>query len=200
MGIYAIKPRFQKTLEPVVIWCVNNGVSATALNGAGLVVALLIAGCIVVSDAHSIVLLLVPVFAFVRTASNALDGLVSRREGNDSPYGTVLNETLDRLSDAAIFLSFLTLPSIDARLVAVTVALILLASYLAIAVKAAGGPRLYMGIVGKADRMIYLSLAALAVFGTGDVEWFTILFLFLAMATTATFIERLFAARRALVP
>jgi CDP-diacylglycerol--glycerol-3-phosphate 3-phosphatidyltransferase len=105
-------------------------------------------------------LLLVPVVVLVRTALNALDGLVAKRTGLARPWGEVLNEFSDRLSDVAILgglaLAPPTLPLLGAAAIIGT----LLTSYLAILSKAAGGRRQYAGPMGKADRMLLLGLAA----------------------------------------
>ena len=50
------------------------------------------------------------------------------------------------------------------RLGAVVIVVMLLSSYLGTAAKAAGGKRQYVGVMGKADRMIYLSIASLLAF------------------------------------
>jgi hypothetical protein len=57
----------------------------------------------------------------------------------------------------------------------------LLCSYLSIVSKAAGGKRQYGGIMGKADRMIYLSIASVIAFALSGDHVFTI-FLFVVLA------------------
>jgi archaetidylinositol phosphate synthase len=69
----------------------------------------------------------------------------------------------------------------DARLGAVTIVVMLLCSYLSIVSKAAGGKRQYGGIMGKADRMIYLSIASVIAFALPGDHIFTI-FLFIVLA------------------
>ena len=81
MGIYAIKPAFQRTLRPVEDLLVRLRVHPTIINLVGLAVTLAAAACIVLSPQRPWVLVLVPILANTRTACNALDGLVSRRLG-----------------------------------------------------------------------------------------------------------------------
>jgi hypothetical protein len=57
----------------------------------------------------------------------------------------------------------------------------LLSSYVAILSKAAGGRRQYGGIMGKADRMIYLSIAAVIALALPSIRVFTI-FLWIVLA------------------
>jgi archaetidylinositol phosphate synthase len=69
----------------------------------------------------------------------------------------------------------------DARLGAVTIVVMLLCSYLSIVSKAAGGKRQYGGIMGKADRMIYLSIASVIQVALPGDPVFTV-FLFVVLA------------------
>ncbi len=199
MGIYAIKPAFQRTLAPVTRWCIANQVSPTLLNALGLVASALMAACLILSSYQPLILLAIPPLAFVRTALNALDGLVSREMGTASGWGELLNEFLDRLSDTLIFLPLFLVPGVDDVAVLGALALILLNSYLSIASKAAGGVRLYGGAVGKADRMIYLSITSVLVVAFEDPRFFTIFLLAMMCLTAVTLLQRLAAARRALL-
>lgn len=194
MGIYSVKPAFQKKLAPVVSWCIQSGIHPTTLNVLGFVASVGIAAAIVLSPYSPYTLLAVPLFAFVRTAINALDGQVARGQGFASPIGEVQNETVDRISDALIFLSFFCVPGVYPELVGLTVAAILLTSYLAVVSKAAGGPRLYDGWMGKADRMIVLGAGALlALLFDPIMTWIAVLIV-VAGGSVFTFVER---ARRA---
>lgn len=195
MGIYAIKPAFQRRLQSVCDVCVRLGVSADALTAAALVLSSLGAAALWQSEQRSWLLLLVPPLALGRIALNALDGMVATAAGTARPLGEVLNELGDRLSDAAWFsgLAFL----VDARLALATLALVLVSSSLGISAKAAGGARVYAGIMAKADRMILLSLAALASFLAGPrlLTWATWV---MAAGVAVTIVQRILAARQGL--
>jgi phosphatidylglycerophosphate synthase len=99
------------------------------------------------------------VAAVVRTALNALDGLVAKRTGLARPWGEVLNESCDRLADLALLSGLALAPGVSLLLGAGAIVLVLLSSYLAILSKAAGGRRQYGGPMGKADRMVVLAVA-----------------------------------------
>lgn len=181
MGIYTIKPKFQKVLRPVEVALVRHKVHPTSINLFGLLCSLGAAVAIWQSPEYPWLLILVPILTTSRTACNALDGLVARGTGVADKFGEVLNEFIDRLSDSAIFLGLLlALPPENRLLATATLVSILLCSYLSILSKAAGGSRQYGGIMGKADRMIYISIAAIAVliFDTQDIWigflWFTL--------------------------
>ena len=143
-------------------------------------------------------MILVPILVFIRTAFNALDGLVSRKLGLASKFGEVLNELLDRISDAIIFLSLALAPFSNLIVGSIVVVVILLNSYLSIVSKAAGGSRQYGGIMGKADRMIYLGIMSLIVFFTNNTGLWYYFFWFILIGTTITFIQRFFDTKKEL--
>jgi CDP-diacylglycerol--glycerol-3-phosphate 3-phosphatidyltransferase len=172
MGVYAMKPAFQRSLGGAEDWLVARRVHPDILTGAALALAVL-GGALLWAGAQTpVLLLLVPLGALGRTALNALDGLVARRTGQARPWGEVLNEAGDRLADVALLGGLALAPTTDGRLGAAALVAVLLASYLGVVSKAAGGPRQYGGVMGKADRMLYLALAALAAGMAGRPEWF----------------------------
>ena len=158
-GIYAIKPGFQRVLRPVEDWLVARRVHPDGLTLAALALALAGGAALALAPALPGLLLAVPVVALLRTALNALDGLVARRLGLARPWGEVLNELGDRLADVALFGALLLVPGVHPGLGAGALAVMLLASYAGILARAAGGRRQYGGVLGKADRMLLLALA-----------------------------------------
>jgi phosphatidylglycerophosphate synthase len=164
MGIYRIKPRFQQSLQGVERYLVRRRVHPDYLTlsalGLSAVGGLALAGS---RWAPWLLLLIVPI-ALGRTALNALDGLVARDTGLARPWGEVLNEFCDRLADVALFTGLAFALGSNSTLGAVVLVAMGLSSYLGTACKAAGGHRQYGGVMGKADRMIYLSVASLLAF------------------------------------
>lgn len=159
-GIYQIKPAFQRSLRGVEDWLVARRVHPDTLTYLALALSALGGGCLYVAPDHPWLLLLVPVVAVVRTALNALDGLVAKRTGLARPWGEVLNEFCDRLADVALVGGAALAAPAEHLLGALAVVAMLLSSYLAILAKAAGGRRQYAGPMGKADRMALLAVVA----------------------------------------
>lgn len=159
-GIYVLKPAFQRSLSGVERWLVARRVHPDWLTGLALVLSVGGGLALYAAPERPWLLALVPVVAVVRTALNALDGLVARDTDLARPWGEVLNELSDRLADVAL-IGGLALAA-PASLLLGTAALVamLLSSYLAILSKAAGGRRQYMGPMGKADRMALLAVGA----------------------------------------
>jgi CDP-diacylglycerol---glycerol-3-phosphate 3-phosphatidyltransferase len=159
-GIYQVKPAFQRSLGGIEQWLVERRVHPDWLTYAALVLSVGGGIALYLAPDHRWLLVLIPVVVVVRTALNALDGLVAKRTGLARPWGEVLNEFCDRLADVALLGSLaLATPTLH-LLGAAVVVLMLLTSYLAILSRAAGGRRQYAGPMGKADRMLLLGVAA----------------------------------------
>ena len=189
-GIYQIKPAFQRSLRGIEDWLVARGVHPDWLTYAALLLSALGGACLYFAPDRTWLLLFVPIVAAVRTALNALDGLVAKRTGLARPWGEVLNEFCDRLADVALLGGMALAAPADHLLGAVVVVVMLLSSYLAILSKAAGGRRQYAGPMGKADRMVLLALAApLGLFL--PLEWIYNGFLWLVLVGLAvTIVQR----------
>jgi CDP-diacylglycerol--glycerol-3-phosphate 3-phosphatidyltransferase len=159
-GMYQVKPAFQRSLGGVEQWLVHRRVHPDWLTYAALVLSVGGGLALYLAPDHIWLLILIPIVVVVRTALNALDGLVAKRTGLARPWGEVLNEFCDRLADVALLGSLaLATPTLH-LLGAVVVVVMLLTSYLAILSKAAGGRRQYAGPMGKADRMLLLGVVA----------------------------------------
>lgn len=159
-GIYAIKPMFQKALIPFEDALVSAKVHPDAITFAALGVSILGAIALAVSSLPGMLWLLCtsPVIAFVRTALNALDGMVATRTGTAHAWGEVLNEFSDRLSDLVIFVGLFLSRQASGPLLVSVVVTVLLSSFMGVLSKAAGAKRQFGGLMGKADRMILFGL------------------------------------------
>lgn len=200
MGIYSVKPGFQRSLHGVEMVFIRWHVHPDVLTLGALGLCILGGIALFASRWLPWLLLLVPVIALVRTALNAVDGLVAKDTGVARPWGEVLNEFSDRLADVALFAGVAMAPGSDIRLGSVVIVAILLTSYLGTLSKAAGGPRQYSGVMGKADRMIYLSIASVAAFILPDVAVFQYFLLAVLAGLLLTMLQRLRATHHDLQP
>jgi CDP-diacylglycerol--glycerol-3-phosphate 3-phosphatidyltransferase len=197
VDLYRSKGRIVGGLEPVVDALAARGVSPDAVTLAAVPVALVAAGCLLLSPAVPGLLLLVPVLAAIRLLLNLLDGALARRTGRSHPRGELYNEVGDRLADAAFLVPVAFLPGADSTTVLLGVAVSLLASYVGVASRAAGGERIYRGILSKPGRMVLLSVFAVAAFAIGAAAWGPFGPLLL-IGATLTLVERLVVATRRL--
>ena len=166
MTLYTLKPKFQLLLSNITELLVRRHIYPDAITLAGLYCASIAAGLIASAGVHleqptRWLLLLVPPLLAMRTACNALDGLVARSSGLARPAGALLNEVCDRLADLACFAALVFSGMVAPWMGTLLLVLLLLVSYLGALPQALGGSRRYEGPMGKADRMLALSVYCL---------------------------------------
>jgi phosphatidylglycerophosphate synthase len=199
LGIYGIKPWFQKQLQPLVkaLWNVHPDVLTWSALGVSLG-----AGTLLYYAYERPVLAVVAVpLLMLRLALNALDGMVAKQTGKARAAGEVINELSDRLSDLSIFLALAFWPDMKVLLVLLAIVAMLVVSYVGVLGKAVGAQRIYDGLLGKADRMILLMVACLlyALFPTQQFMGFSVmesmfvLFIPLASITLMQRLDKIFA-------
>lgn len=193
MGIYSTKAGFQARFAPAVHWLAAHHVSADALTLSAALLAALGGGLLAVSPQMPLALVAVPVCVLGRLALNVLDGQVARVTGTAHPAGELFNEFADRAADLFV-LGGLAL-ACGYPLGWAAICLVLLASYVDILGKSLTGRRTYAGIMGKGDRMIWLSLCALAVAFSGQGAFWLLFWGVLAAGALVTTLQRLKAIR-----
>lgn len=159
MGIYAIKPRFQATLRPLVRLLRRWQVPPDWLTGGGVVTSGAMAGALLLAAGDMRWLWGVVAGAPLRLTLNALDGEVARGRGLAGPWGEAKNEAADRLADALIFGALLLVPPVPIVLALVALLVTLGCGIVGILGRATGGTRRYEGPMGKGDRMLLLAAA-----------------------------------------
>jgi phosphatidylglycerophosphate synthase len=167
-GLYAHKPGFQQRLAGIADGLARAGVHPDGLTYAGVGCGALAGLALGLSGQSTALLWLVPPLAAVRLALNALDGMVATRRGMARPWGKVLNELADRLADVAFLGPLLLVPGASSVLVTAALCVTLLVSYTGVLAEAAGTRRQYGGLMGKADRMLWLALACAATAASGS--------------------------------
>lgn len=197
MDLYASKGAINARLMPVVRRLAAAGVSADALTLAALPVAMLGGLCLLLSATQPALLVAVPIAAALRLLLNLLDGNLARTTGRTHARGELYNEVGDRLADICLLAPVAFLPGAQPETVLLGVLVSVLASYVGVVVRAAGGERIYRGILSKPGRMVLLSVFAVGVLIVGPGAWWAFGPLLLAGATL-TLVERLFIALRQL--
>lgn len=107
--------------------------------------------------------LLLPAFVlvFVNSLLDALDGKVARLTKKLSKQGDFLDHVFDRYSDIFILLG-IGFSSFCTQFVAFMAIIgVLMTSYMGTQIQASGAKRDYGGIMGRADRLVFLMLAVL---------------------------------------
>jgi len=102
-------------------------------------------------------------FVFLNALLDALDGKVAKMTGKASRRGDFLDHVVDRYADVLILLGITLGPYASQWwwLGLLAIIGVLLTSYMGTQAQAVGAGRLYAGVLGRADRLVILVLAAL---------------------------------------
>jgi CDP-diacylglycerol--glycerol-3-phosphate 3-phosphatidyltransferase len=200
MDLYASKAAINARLLPVVDRLAAAGITPDQVTLAAIPVALAGGAALLLSPQASWLLLIVPLLVILRLVLNLVDGNLARRTGRMHPRGELFNEVGDRIADVAFLAPVTVLPGAMPVAVLLGVLVAVLASYVGVAVKAAGGERLYRGVLSKPGRMALLAITCLVAFALGpdDTRAWAAFGPLLLVGTSLTLIERLVIAVRTL--
>ncbi len=200
MNLYATKDAVNARLIPLVDRLARAGVTPDQVTLAAVPVAVLAGACLLASTSIRPLLLAVPLLVALRIVLNLVDGNMARRTGRTHPRGELFNEVGDRLADIAFLAPVAFLPGASQQIVLLGVLMGVMASYVGITAKAAGGERIYRGVLSKPGRMALLVACSLWAFIAGPVDataWAAFGLILLA-GTTLTLVERIVVAVRRL--
>jgi len=154
--IYDLKPRFQSLLRPLVSKVASAGVSANQVTILACLISLGVGGFVAYSAAAPAFgrwpFLLLPIWFLLRMALNAVDGMLAREFGWQSPLGAYLNELTDVVSDAALYLPFAFVAPFGPYSVGVVIFMASVSEMAGALGPMAGTARRYDGPMGKSDR------------------------------------------------
>ncbi len=195
MSIYALKPKFQALLRPVVRGLHALGVTANQVTLAACAVSIALGVWLYAAAPGTQWFLLVPLWMFLRMAFNAIDGMLAREFGQQSKLGAYLNELTDVIADAALVLPFAAVAPFSAGhapvWVATFVVLAGLSEFAGALGPTVGATRRYDGPMGKSDRAFMLGAIALWIGVAGVLPaWAAWLFPALCALTVWTIVRR----------
>ena len=164
MSVYDFKPRFQAILRPLSNRLARAGVTANAVTVAAMLGSVAVGWADAFAWAWPPILLLLPLWLFVRMALNAIDGMLAREHGMKTLLGGVLNEVGDVVSDTALYLPLSSYtPGVLWPVVFFTIGAAL-TEFCGLLGQALGGARRYDGPMGKSDRAFLIGALAVATF------------------------------------
>ena len=106
--------------------------------------------------------LLLPIVFLLRMAMNAMDGMLAREFGQQSPLGAYLNELADVVSDIALYLPFAFVAPFGPWSVGLVIAASCVSEMAGALGPMVGAARRYDGPMGKSDRaLVFGALGAL---------------------------------------
>ncbi len=196
MSIYALKPKFQALLRPVVAALARAGVTANQVTLAVSAVSVVLGLWLYLATPAPSAFGLVPAWMLLRMAFNAVDGMLAREHGQQSRLGALLNELTDVVSDAALYLPFALVAPFDPFWVGCVIVLAGLSEFAGALGPTVGASRRYDGPAGKSDRAFVFGLLGLWIALAGTLPgWAAWLMPALAAAVAWTVVNRV---RRAL--
>ncbi len=190
-------------LAPVARKLIN--VNPNMISWAGLILAL---ACGVVfwlsgTEGNEWMLVLGAFMVIVSGYFDALDGKVAKLSGKAGPKGDYLDHVFDRYADVFMIGGVAFCAAwCDPYLGMLALIGVLLTSYMGTQAQAIGAPRLYAGLLGRADRVVLSTLFPLIQYimiqlgyGTLDiagfsVTWMEIMMLWFAVVGNLTAIQR----------
>lgn len=164
VSVYQLKPAFQKSLQPVLLFLRKKGTTANQITWLSIILSICLGGAFFFYQQFPLVLLLLPVGLLIRMALNALDGMMARQFKMQSQTGEVLNEMGDVLSDLVLILPFVIIPEIYTWLIVAFALLSILNEFAGLLGKAIGGERRYEGPMGKSDRALLIGVFCLGMY------------------------------------
>lgn len=197
-SVYAIKPRFQALLRPLVERMARAGIRANQVTLAAMLVSIAVGiavGC--TAATHRWAWGLLPLWLFVRMALNAIDGMLAREHGQASRLGAVLNELGDVIADAGLYLPLALTGAFALWPLAVFVVLAVMTEMTGVIGTQIGAARHYEGPLGKSDRALVFGALGLALaLGVPHGPWLDWLVWALAALCALTVLNRARAALR----
>ncbi|MDI9379241.1 MAG: CDP-alcohol phosphatidyltransferase family protein [Candidatus Thermoplasmatota archaeon] len=187
-------------LTPVAKKLIN--VNPNMISWVGLILALLCGILLYLSYDYHILLIIGALVVLISGYFDALDGKVAKLAGKASKRGDFLDHVFDRYADVfmigGVALSAWCNPIVGA----LALVGVLLTSYMGTQAQAVGAPRLYAGLLGRADRvvlstlfpiiqyvMIILGHSSITVLGI-TVTWLETMVIYFAVVGNLTAIQR----------
>jgi phosphatidylglycerophosphate synthase len=201
---------FRSTARYATTVCVRSNIHPDAISYASVVASAIAAFCFWKSGFHPRLLLIAPLFCYLRLWFNMLDGMVAIASGKASWRGEILNDLPDRVSDVLIFAGVAHSGWMNPIVGYWAAIFALLTAYVGMFGQAVGVHREFSGVMSKPWRMVALQIGAwmtLAYFWwkgaalfLGDftiLDWTCIVIITGCLQTIAVRLKRTMAALRA---
>jgi CDP-diacylglycerol--glycerol-3-phosphate 3-phosphatidyltransferase len=191
LSIYALKPRFQALLRPLVGVLARAGVTANQVTIFATIVSVVVGAYVAwrLPDARAFAL--IPLWMAARMALNAIDGMLAREFGQQSRLGAYLNELGDVISDIALFAPFALLPPFSPLWTGAVIVLAVVSEYAGVLGLLVGASRRYDGPMGKSDRAVVFGALGLAASVASPLpDWTSVAMPAVAGALVVTVVNR----------
>jgi archaetidylinositol phosphate synthase len=187
-------------ITPVAKKLIN--VNPNTISWIGLILAFLSGLFLYYSYQYHWFLLLGALLVIVSGYFDALDGKVAKLSGKASKKGDYLDHVFDRYADIFMIGGVAVSAWCNPYLGILALVGVLLTSYMGTQAQAIGAPRLYSGLLGRADRVVLSTLFPIIqlimilvgypyiVIGDISVSWMEVMMIYFAIVGNATAIQR----------
>jgi phosphatidylglycerophosphate synthase len=155
---------FRRTALAATQLCVRLGIHPDAISYLSIVAALSAGICFWKSGKLPWLLLVAPLFCYLRLWFNMLDGMVAVAAAKASSRGEILNDLPDRVSDVIIFAGVAHSGLCNPPFAYWAAIFAVLTAYVGLFGQALGGQREFSGMMSKPWRMVALHVGAWATF------------------------------------
>lgn len=191
MSLYALKPRFQALLRPLVGRLAAAGVTANQVTIAAVVGSVVVGAAVLWKAEHRAVFWLLPAWLLLRMALNAIDGMLAREFGQKSRLGACLNEIGDVVADAALYAPFAAVAPFGPAGIGLVIVLAVLSEFAGVLGPMIGAGRRYDGPLGKSDRaLVFAALACWIAVSERLPDWAAWLVPLLSLLLLVTAVNR----------
>ena len=191
LSLYALKPRFQAWLRPLVGMIARAGVTANQVTVAAAAISLVVGACVAWRLPDTRAFALIPLWMLLRMAFNAIDGMLAREFGQRSRLGAYLNELTDVIADTVLYLPFAFIAPFAPAWVGAVIVLAVISEYAGALGAMVGASRRYEGPMGKSDRaLVFGALGLWAGLASPLPDWAAFVMPVLAALIALTIINR----------
>jgi CDP-diacylglycerol--glycerol-3-phosphate 3-phosphatidyltransferase len=160
MTFNTLRPFASKVIEPLADYFVRYEVSPNTVSIASLICAFFAGLSFYYSPASKEFILLAGILVILNSIFDALDGVIARKSNRATPRGDFLDHVIDRYSDVFIICSIFFAGYVPWQIGVAAIVGVQLTSYLGTQAQALSLGRYYGGIMGRADRLVVIILAA----------------------------------------
>ena len=155
-----IAAAFRRTADGATRFCVRHEIHPDAVSYLSILAAIVAAICFWKSGEIRWLLVVAPLFCYLRLWFNMLDGMVAVAAGKASRRGEILNDLPDRVSDVIIFVGVAHSGLMNPIFGYWAAIAALLTAYVGLFGQALGVQREFGGIMSKPWRMVTLHIGA----------------------------------------
>jgi CDP-diacylglycerol--glycerol-3-phosphate 3-phosphatidyltransferase len=169
ISVYKIKPKFQKLLQPILVFLRKIGVSPNQITIFTVFFSIALGVFLFFAIENKLWFLFVSLGLLLRMALNALDGMMAKQFNLQSKKGEILNELGDVISDVAIFFPFIYFESLKTEYVIIFIVFSIINEFCGLLSKSINGERRYDGPMGKSDRALLVGLICIVFYFTDTI-------------------------------